>query len=329
MTSANEARQRYIAEYPNFQQAAGSLKIQLERLVDQERITGARVKVRAKEVSSFVKKLRKYGDDCWDKTTDKVGAQVVVGTLADVRQIRTALEAGTDGLEHLHSDEKSPVLSNPQALTYAGVHVQVRLEDLMSGGEPIEAEVQLRTQAQDIWANLEHGLVYKPVVAPSLAIQRKIARLSVLVEMFDEEVDAAMGQLSQDARYEPALLLREAERLFLTMVTQSGEPELSLEVLSRLLENWGISDWSNYAGDLRSFVTEQNAKLRDVLLEYGEESSYAQEFNYVLFTQPESLILLEMIENRPVTVARAFRGTDLEPAVAALADVWGAPLMLG
>jgi putative GTP pyrophosphokinase len=47
-------------------------------------------------------------------------------------------------------------------------------------------QIQLRTQAQDVRAYLEHGLIYKPVIRRSPEIARKVARLSVLVEMFDE-----------------------------------------------------------------------------------------------------------------------------------------------
>lgn len=326
-SARDAARIRYISEFPSLEAAASVLEERIKVLLKAEGVADGHVKVRAKEIASFVKKLRKYGENCWDLTTDKVGAQIVVHTLAEVRKLRARLEAGVDGMAYLETTDKSIYTGDPRELRYTGVHVQVRLAgETLSDGSPIECEIQLRTQAQDDWAYLEHKLVYKPAIAPSTAIARKVARLSVLVEMFDEEVDTVLSELAGDPRYVSALLLQQAERWFLTFVSEPGEIGLSLEVLDQIRESIGEQELPAYADGLARFVDERRGQIADALRDYGASSPYAGEFNYFLFTQPEALIIWERVQNRPLALARAIQGTELEPAARVLAEVWGHPL---
>lgn len=288
------------------------------------------MKVRAKEISSFVKKLHNYGDDCWDKTTDKVGAQIVVHKLSEVRSLREVLEAGVQGLDYKETNDKSVYSGDPRKLRYTGVHVQMWLPDVLTSDNlPVECEIQLRTQAQDVWAYLEHGLIYKPLIDPTPAIARKIARLSVLVEMFDEEVDTVITELEKDPLYASALLLHEAERWFLTFVSEPGERELSLEVIDQIKPSIAVSEAPSYGQTLAIFVSERRQKIADAMRDYGSGSQYEGDFKYFLFTQPEALIVWERVERRPLALLHTVRGTELESAVATLADVWGRPLTLG
>lgn len=328
-TAMDAARLRYIAEYPNFVAAAARAQQLVDELVQQQGVTQAHIKVRAKEIASFVKKLRKYGDDCWERTTDKVGAQISTRTTAEARRLRSCLEAGVGGMAYLETTDKSTFSSDPRQLRYSGVHVQVRLEGCMtSDGEPIECEIQLRTQTQDIWASLEHALVYKPDLELPGELQRKVLRLSVLVEMFDEEVETVIAHVEQDRRHRSARLLRQAERWFLTIVSDPGEKELSLEVLDAIMSSFSDDEISGYAETLERFVDANRDKIHAALMEYGQGSSYSEQFNYFLFTQPESLVIWERLEARAVALSGAVRGSDIETAVEALADVWGRPLPL-
>lgn len=326
----DKARLRYIAEFPTFKEAAEVLRKRLTVVLRDSGIPDAHVKVRPKEISSFVKKLRRYGDDCWEKTTDKVGAQIVVHKLTEVRSLREVLEGGVEGLGYIETTDKSVYSGDPRKLRYTGVHVQMRLPDIFTSDNlPVECEIQLRTQAQDVWAYLEHGLIYKPLIDPSAAIARKIARLSVLVEMFDEEVDTVITELEKDPRYGSALLLHEAERWFLTFVSESGDRDLSFEVINQIKPSIAASEASSYGQALASFVVEHRQKIADAMRDYGSGSEFEVDFNYFLFTQPEALIVWERVERRPLALLRTIRDTELESAVAALADVWGRPLTLG
>jgi len=325
MTAANDARQRYVDEFEFFRSAAEVLRKQLHAMCRQLGV-GADITAREKQIGSFVKKihLRKYTDP-WAQITDKVGARIVVDSLTSVEEIRRRLEQQTptdDGLTFF--DVRDLALeADVKALFYPGVHAQVVIPGAQtSDGEPIEAEVQLRTTAQDAWSIASHKLVYKGVVDPGRQIRRRVLRLSVLIEMFDEEVGAAMNELASDPAYANAQLLHVAESEYLRFVAEPGEDELSLEVIDALSQAL-VDELTSYGALLRGFAEDNKEKLADIYSTYGVYSAFAGEFSYWLFSQPESLIVFHLIEQRPMALARAVRGSEIEGAVSRLFEGWG------
>lgn len=314
-----------MAEHDRFAAAAEAMQARLDAFVREQGIRAA-VEVRAKTVASFVKKVhtRSY-EDPWVETTDKVGARVIVKTLDDLGRLRAALES-TSEFELLRIEDRSE-LANEDRLFYPGVHAQVVVPAATtSDGERIECEVQLRTKAQDLWSVPSHELLYKGVIEPSKATRRRVLRLSVLTEMFDEEVRLAMHEVASDARYELALLLREAEALYLTFVAEPGEDDLSLEVLSTVAEALPAEDRSGYPTTLRTFVDAHRAKLAEVFETYGVRSPFGAEYPYWLFSQPEAIIVLERIDRAPQALAEAVSSSEIRDAVRSLYAAWGSPM---
>jgi ppGpp synthetase/RelA/SpoT-type nucleotidyltranferase len=326
MDHREQARQRYVAEFSRFKQAAERMELLLRDLCRDAGSSSALVEVRAKEIGSFVKKLRKYDKDSWTQTTDKVGARIAVETLAEVRRLRGLFEQDQPPAEYLYTIDKSGEAS-ARALFYPGVHIQVVVPEIeTSDGERIECEIQLRTQAQNVWAALEHKLIYKGAVTASRETERRVERLSVLIEMFDEEVERAMAELASDPRFELAVLLRRAEAMYLTFVSEPGEDELSFEVLDILNTSIPPEEHNDYTDQLRTFVELNREKLSEEYRTYGIYSAFAEEFGYWLFSQPESLVVFERIENRPMALARAIHGTEIEEVVRRLSSAWGKPI---
>lgn len=145
----------------------------------------------------------------------------------------------------------------------------------------------------------------------------------------DQKVDSMTTERDEpDPHYDSALLLGEAERWFSAFATQPGERELSLEVIDQIKSSMSPCSQGDYAQTLAVFVAEHRTQIEDALCEYGVGSPFDGEFNYVLFARPESLILWERIQNAPLALTRTVRGSEIAPAVAALADVWGRSLPL-
>ena len=108
-------------------------------------------------------------------------------------------------------------------LHYPGVHAQVTVPGAQTAdGKPIEAELQLRTKSQDLWAVVSHKLDYKGAITPAKQTRRRILRLSVLAEMFDQEVGIAMNELAADPAYVNARYLQVAEAEYLRFVGEPG-----------------------------------------------------------------------------------------------------------
>jgi putative GTP pyrophosphokinase len=169
----------------------------------------------------------------WGKTTDKVGARVIVETKGDVARAVEAIRASDLEISGRIDDKR--LSDEPTALVYPGTHFQVRVPALTEkDGSPIECEVQVRTKAEDLWSVPSHKLTYRAPVEVSRLTQRRMWRLSVLVEMFDEEVETAMAEVASLPGYKSARLLDIAESVYLTFVVEREDRELSIDVITAL-----------------------------------------------------------------------------------------------
>lgn len=321
----DEARQRFVDEHQTFKDAAVALREYLDNLCRNLRVPAA-VEAREKGIGSFVKKiyLNNYTRP-WEEITDKVGARVIVDTLEDVQKLRDALEGGAAAeLAARDVVDKSEEAAEDK-LHYPGVHAQVTVPVVHTAdGQPIEAELQLRTKGQDLWAVVSHKLDYKGAITPAKQTRRRILRLSVLPEMFDEEVRTAMNELAANPAYVRARYLQLAEAEYLRFVGEPGNDLLSLEVIETIRP--ALKDGQNsdrYGVDLREFSDQHTEKLRDIYARYGLFTEWAQQPAYWLFSQPESTIVFHLVETRPVALANTVRGTELETVTDRLYAAWG------
>ena len=233
----DQARQRFADEHDQFADAASTLQEALAGWCRELHVP-AEISAREKSIGSFVKKIFLNGyRDPWREITDKVGARIIVENMHELVRLRTALECNEPATLFAAREivDKSEEASADR-LHYPGVHAQLTvLSATTSDGLPIEAELQLRTRAQDLWAVVSHKLDYKGAVRPGRATRRRILRLSVLTEMFDQEVGTAMDELRADPAYEVARYLQAVEAEYLQFVAEPGNDLLSLEVIDVLL----------------------------------------------------------------------------------------------
>lgn len=324
MTSLQDAIDRYRDELPAFRAAAEIITEQLRQICKDAGIV-ARIEAREKDLGSFAKKIMtksEYASDPWGKTTDKLGARVITYTLRERAIVFDALNGSE--LEVLSIDDKQE-LAKPDELFYPGIHLQLHVPDARtSDGESIECEVQLRTQAQDLWSVPSHTLLYKGVVTPPLETARRIWRLSTLVELFDEEVDRAVTDVLTTPDYAEAYLLAIAEPRYYTFVQRGGDRDLSIQVLHELNDAFPSSpDRGSYQEEVRQFTESEQDRLAQLYADYGPGSPFEADGKYWLFSQPESLLLLERVAMQPRRLRHAVAQTDLEYAVEPLYDASG------
>lgn len=317
----------YVENYSTLEEAAIDLEARLAELCRAAGVT-CRIEARAKTIASFVKKCvgpKAYANP-WTQVTDKVGARIITENPEALRKVREALAGELAADLAPHSVEDKSESSDPDALYYPGIHMQVVVPGhTLSTGENLEAELQLRTKAQDLWAATSHKLNYKGVVPLSRQSERRIWRLSVLTEMFDEEVDRVMNELASDPRYLHARYLQIAEAEYLRLVPQPGNDELSLIVLDAIGSAID-DDPEQYEHTLRVFADHNHDKLEQIYSEFGPQSDWASEFNYWLLSQPESIIAFQLIATRPSVLADIILGTELEGPFRELFSAWGHPL---
>ncbi len=324
--AVDEAWSRYSEEQERYERAAKAVAFLVEETAKRQGIR-CDIHARAKTPAEFLKKaIRKGGDylvDPWNKMTDKAGARATVFLLEDVDNLASAIEA-ENLLEVVGRTDSRD--SDPKLLNYRGLHLQVLAPAEEGDAEQVQCELQLRTQAQDLWAPLSHRFLYKPAVDLPHDVQRSLYRLVSLVEMFDEEVQRAVHVIRQLPGYEVSQLLDIAERNFLTLVPHAEfDRSLSMQVLSALAPTILPHEDAVYPEILDRFVNAKVDDIRALLEEYGPRSGASA--RYALLSQPEIVVFLERLDHAPIALGNAWREADLpESLLGATSAVWGVSL---
>lgn len=299
--AADEAIARFERERDRFERAGRAVASVLREALGPAGVTPT-ITSRAKDVASFSQKIAIKGyTDPWRQITDKVGVRALVERAGDLDVIHRAIVADgrltiydvTDKRDHLPFD----------ALGYSGLHLDVYAPAEEADTEPIPCEIQIRTVAQHAWSVVSHKLVYKPHVDVPELEKRAIMRLVALVELFDGEVERVMDKVQslpeqQAQAPAPSALLDVVSAQYARFEDTPGHPELSHMVLEAVSAALGADRVTDYASTLQSFVDQNRSPLQDLYDDYGPRSAMATSSDYVLWSQPESLAVLESLENR-------------------------------
>ncbi|MDT3398452.1 hypothetical protein RKE29_17665 [Streptomyces sp. B1866] len=326
--SADEAFQRYQHERPRIEKAAEATKAHLEHHTALRGIA-CEVTARAKEVSSFNTKMYRKGyTDPWKEITDKAGVRVIVPHRG---LLDPALEMIKDCLDVRWVEDDRDTPGDEDRLRYPRLHVQA----VMVGGEedpdgnPYDCEIQLRTEAVDLWSRMSHKLLYKPGVTPPPDVRRSLYRLIALVELFDLEVERgveAMAQHPDLARSNH--LLNTAEQIYRTFTDHPYSTDLSHEVIDTLSQT--IDDTTAYSEQLTQFTERFRERLERAYTEYGPTSAlFLKHGRYLLASQPESLIIFERLSQirSRFDLHIAWKNSELpDSMITDMAQIWGVAL---
>jgi ppGpp synthetase/RelA/SpoT-type nucleotidyltranferase len=324
--TAEEAFQRYQQERPRIEQAVEETKAHLAHHLERRGID-CQVSARAKELTSFNAKAhspRKGYSDPWKDITDKAGVRVIVphSGLLD-----PALKAIKDNLKIIEEQDYRDDVGKEDLLRYPRLHIQAVMVGGLQDpdGIPYECEIQLRTEAVDLWARMSHKLLYKPDFTPPTAVSRSLYRLIALVELFDLEVARGVETL---ARQEPELarsnrLLEAAEHAYRTFTDHPYSRDLSHDVISVLSQT--IDDDTAYSEQLANFTEHFRERIQRNYADYGPTSAHFLEHGrYLLASQPESLIIFERLANARFRLKSTWNKSELpETMLTDMAQIWG------
>lgn len=161
MTTIEEARQRWPKDQPAFRQFGQYLTNKLRQEIRRRGIA-AEVSSRPKDIDSIIKKLIKKSSYTYETLGDKAGVRVIVRHKDEIAPV---LEIPNDLFRRGELENTSDRLE-PNAFGYLSVHSDVRLlpNDPRIQEFPSEyffAELQVRTLAQYLWAEMTHDSIYK------------------------------------------------------------------------------------------------------------------------------------------------------------------------
>jgi putative GTP pyrophosphokinase len=119
-------------------------------------------KARVKSLTSVEKKASREGwrdEEAIERLSDGVGFRIVCNNLEDVYRIRDAILACDRFRE---SEPAQDFIAHPLEGGYRALHLNLSYEVVgATGSRTIRIEIQIRTLAQDTWAELSHYDIYK------------------------------------------------------------------------------------------------------------------------------------------------------------------------
>lgn len=122
-----------------------------------------KVESRVKSYASLIEKMEHKGYELtWDnaikKINDMLGIRIVCSNLNDIYDLSNLIK--NDGRFRIIKEKD--YIRNPKESGYTSYHII--FEYVYKVGEvtiPIKAELQIRTEEMDKWANFTHDLIYK------------------------------------------------------------------------------------------------------------------------------------------------------------------------
>ena len=121
------------------------------------------IDTRLKSMKSILGKLEKKDlslslSEACNNIYDIAGIRVVCPYIKDVYLIKERIEAQDD----IHVIEVKDYIANPKPNGYRSLHMIIRVPVyFMNKKQMVPVELQIRTEAMDMWASLEHDIKYK------------------------------------------------------------------------------------------------------------------------------------------------------------------------
>ncbi|HEV7564404.1 MAG TPA: hypothetical protein VGO31_00405 [Microbacteriaceae bacterium] len=183
---------------------ADALRSILRVALREEQIMVQTIDARGKSIESFQVKAEKPHEDDANRPkyahpvagiTDLAGVRVIVFLENDVTEVTNLVERVFDVREKLFVDASSG---------YRGLHLIVALRD--NRRELLEykrfagrfAEIQIRTVLQHAWAEIEHGIGYKPTVPIPEVIRRQLRDLSGTLGTADHGLQEVASRVERE-----------------------------------------------------------------------------------------------------------------------------------
>lgn len=225
---------------------------------------------RVKSFDSLIRKIEKKKNkyiNPFEEITDLIGLRIVTYYREDVDAIVKIL------FKHFEIDYSNSVnkLVNmePDRMGYLSVHYVCKLkkENLSPktqklGDLNIKFEVQIRTALQHAWAAIDHKLRYKTLVKLPKKIERKLFRISALLEIADSEFSKIKDEITAIETFYKQKISDEKYHIRLDISTISFYLNFNDKLVLSTIENLQVFHYN-------TFDIAKEEKLEKKLLGYA------------------------------------------------------------
>jgi ppGpp synthetase/RelA/SpoT-type nucleotidyltranferase len=315
MIDLESARNRWLAEREAYAAFSDAIT---ERLRDAVRSEGIPCDLfaRAKELHSLIKKLIKKPSHSYETVSDKAGVRCIVRYLSDLEAV---VSLAGQIFKCGPVDRKAEGLG-PDRLGYLSIHINVRLRDddpnvVRFGG--YQAELQVRTLGQHLWAEMSHDAVYKNeewIASVAEPAKRRVNLMAGLIEIADQEFDRLNRELQLD---EAADLYRTLERYYFSLTSRPPDRELSLYIIRLIRPLYDGLSTSQIVQRVDEFVRARRADLRALLDPAPTDDAS------VLLSQPEILMVLERLSDNQDAIRELWTTALPEKELETIANIFG------
>ena len=158
------------------------------------------IKSRIKKPNNIVKKLEKLSYEVTEENMnhhihDLVGTRIVCSFLSDLEEIKYIIENDSS----IKIIKRKNYIDNPKPNGYRSFHYNVLIPIKMNNKiEYVEAEIQIRTIAMDMWATLEHKICYKKSGNIPEEMKDNLKEISNYINIIDRRIDSKIKDNKND-----------------------------------------------------------------------------------------------------------------------------------
>ncbi len=188
-------KKEYIQNIPTYYFFLDFINSTLINVLQKAKIDYNQLDARVKTPESFIRKIEKKRwkyKNPFKEVTDILALRIVTYYREDIDKIIKVLFREFD-IDFDNSVNKLVNL-DPDRMGYLSVHYVCKLKnsslvdmDKNLAEKSIAFEIQIRTALQHAWAEIDHKLRYKTLVNIPKKIERKLYRISAILEMADSE----------------------------------------------------------------------------------------------------------------------------------------------
>lgn len=291
----------------------------------QHRGVLVRVISRTKDDISIAKKLYKKSvtHQNYLNMNDKSAARVVCRFKEDTEIIADCIR---EEFEVLKEEDKSSLLKLNE-IGYKSLHFDIKLKREKTPDEVFQnignltGEIQVRTLCEDVWAEINHDIGYKPLIELSSESARQIYCLGGIFEIADDCFSNINRKILESSTLDEYTAVKILEPPFIKIIRKEYDRELSFKILRIFLPILNISNPNEFEHILKNFTEKNDDKIKNLLDDRKIEIKY---FPYLI--QPEIFLIFILIERNIFNLIEhweeLFPIGDLEK----ISTWWGTPI---
>ncbi len=286
----------------------------------------ARILSRTKDDASLMKKLYKKGFDCYPSLTDKSAARVICKFKQDLQMIQEII---MEVFEVINEDNKIHHLDFKEQ-GYKSIHFDVVLKansvkpEVYKLLENHVAEIQVRTNCEDTWAEIYHDIGYKATSDMSSEIKREFYCLAGLLEVADNCFSTLNEKIMELGILNEEFILNDLKKPFIQKINANYDYDFSyqnIQVLLPVLESANIHSTEDFIAKMTDFLSSNMDKIDYILTERKNESA---EIPYL--SQPEIFLIFFLIENEMYALKETWENSLCLEDLSKLCTYWGVSL---